>query len=265
MFCVCGFGHLRENFPRKCYADCSNRYRLLLWYSAREEHEGRINMLNIEKKQIAFNRAKRSGSIKYLVIHDTGNKSKGANADAHFNYFNGGNRNSSADFFVDDKKILQINDYNIYNTWQVGDGKGKYGITNANSVGIEICVNSDGNYEKAFANAVRLTKHLMKELNIPVENVVRHYDASRKNCPASMCDNNWAKWKEFKQMLMEEDMKECKFTDISGHFAEKDIKDLFIMGVVNGKDETHYEPNAPVTRGEVAVVARNAIRYITGK
>ena len=60
-------------------------------------------------------------------------------------------------------------------------------------------------------------------------------------------------------------MKDSKFTDISWLFAEQDIKDLFVMGVVNGKDETHYEPNAPVTRGEIAIIARNVIRYITGK
>ena len=222
-------------------------------------------MPEIEKLQIAYNRTKRTSPIKYIVIHDTGNKSKGADANSHYRYFNGGNRNSSADFFVDDTKVLQVNDYTKYQTWHVGDGKGKYSITNSNSIGIEICVNADGDYFKAFVKAVELTKHLMKELNIPIENVVRHYDASRKNCPASMSSDGWLKWNEFKKSLTEENMKYCKFTDISGHFAEEDIKDLFAMGVVNGKDETHYEPNAPVTRGEVAVIARNIIRYITGK
>ena len=157
--------------------------------------------MNIIKKQIKYNISKRTQAIKYIVIHDTGNKSKGADADAHFNYFNGGNRNSSADFFVDDEKILQINDYTEYYTWQCGDGKGKYGITNSNSIGIEICVNSDGNYDKAFEKAIELTKHLMKELNIPAERVVRHYDASRKSCPASMKSNNWSLWNEIKEKL----------------------------------------------------------------
>ena len=219
-------------------------------------------MLDIEKKQIAYNRVKRTSAIKYIVIHDTQNKSKGADADAHFNYFNGGNRNSSADFFVDDKKILQVNDYAKYCTWQVGDGKGKYGITNQNSIGIEICINSDGDYDKAFLNAVELTKYLMKELGIPAERVIRHYDASRKNCPASMSANNWAKWKEFKDKIMECDK---VFVDTKGHFAEKDIEELFKMGIVNGKTEERFMPNEPVTRGEVAAIARRVIRYITGE
>ena len=91
-----------------------------------------------------------------------------------------------------------MNDYAKYYTWHCGDGKGKYGITNSNSIGIEICINSDGNYNTAFQNAVELTKHLMKELNIPLEKVVRHYDASRKNCPARMNKNGWALWNTFK-------------------------------------------------------------------
>ena len=157
--------------------------------------------MQINKKQIAYNRTTRSQKPQYIVIHDTGNKNKGANAEAHFNYFNGGDRQASADFFVDDKQILQVNDYHTYYTWHCGDGKGKNGITNANSIGIEICINSDGNYDIAFQNAVALTKQLMTELNIPIDRVVRHYDASGKNCPASMSADNWALWNTFKVQL----------------------------------------------------------------
>jgi N-acetylmuramoyl-L-alanine amidase len=157
--------------------------------------------MTINKKQIAYNRTKRTQKPQYIVIHDTGNPGKGANADAHFTYFNGGDRQSSADFFVDDTQILQVNDYNTYYTWHCGDGGGKYGITNANSVGIEICVNPESSYDIAFQNTVALTKHLMSELNIPIDRVVRHYDASRKNCPASMSANGWALWNTFKAQL----------------------------------------------------------------
>ena len=157
--------------------------------------------MKINKKQIAYNRTPRNQKPVYIVIHDTGNAGKGANANAHFNYFNGGNRNASADFFVDDTQVLQVNDYNKFYTWHCGDGKGKYGITNRNSVGIEICVNNDGDYNAAFSKTVEITKYLMKELNIPFERVVRHYDASHKNCPASMSKNSWALWQGFKAKL----------------------------------------------------------------
>ena len=158
--------------------------------------------MKINKKQIVYNRTPRTQKPVYIVIHDTGNTGKGANANAHFNYFNGGNRNASADFFVDDTQILQVNDYTQYYTWHCGDGKGKYGITNRNSVGIEICVNSDSNYDVAFCKTVELTKYLMKELNIDIDHVVRHYDASHKNCPASMNKNGWALWNTFKASLV---------------------------------------------------------------
>jgi len=218
--------------------------------------------MDIDKRQIAYNRKTRTGKISYIVIHDTGNKSKGADSCAHFNYFNSANRNSSADFFVDDKKVLQVNDYTKYYTWQVGDGKGKYGITNQNSLGIEICVNADGDYEKAFNNAVELTKHLMRELDIPVERVVRHYDASRKNCPASMSGSDWAKWEEFKGKLKE---KKSMFSDIEESYAKGDIEELHAMGIVNGVTEDKFMPKEPVTREAAAKLARNIIRYITGK
>lgn len=157
--------------------------------------------MTVNKKQIAYNRTKRTQKPQYIVIHDTANTGKGANADAHFQYFNSGDRQSSADFFVDSTQVLQVNDYNTYYTWHCGDGGGKYGITNANSVGIEICVNSESSYDMAFQNTVSLVKHLMAELNIPVDKVVRHYDASRKNCPASMSADNWALWQTFKAQL----------------------------------------------------------------
>ncbi len=222
-------------------------------------------MLQIEKKQIAYNRANRTSSIQYIVIHDTGNKSKGADSDAHFNYFNGGNRSSSADFFVDDKKVLQVNDYTRYYTYQVGDGKGKYGITNQNSIGIEICVNQDGDFDKAYQNAVLLTKKLMADLSIPASRVVRHFDASRKNCPASMQASNWQLWHKFLKQITEETKMEHKFCDIKNHYAEKHIAELFQMGVIGGVDETHFAPNEPVKRADVAIMVRNAIRYIMGR
>ena len=152
--------------------------------------------------QIKYNRSNRGGTpIRYIVVHDTGNPSRGANATAHYNYFNGGDRSSSADFFVDDTQVLCVNDYYKYYTWHCGDGRGKYGITNRNSVGIEFCINVDSDRDKTLARTAQLVRELMQELNIPIERVVRHYDASRKNCPQSMSGNGWAQWYKFKEKL----------------------------------------------------------------
>ena len=200
--------------------------------------------MRINKKQIAYNRTPRTQKPVYIVIHDTGNTGKGANANAHFNYFNGGNRNASADFFVDDSQVLQVNDYTHYYTWHCGDGKGKYGITNRNSVGIEICVNSDSNYDVAFCKTVELTKYLMKELNIDIDHVVRHYDASHKNCPASMNKNGWALWDEFKKSLTinEEDLTMAQYDEL-----KKEIENIRtdVDGLKNKMVYTWVDDNMP--------------------
>lgn len=160
-------------------------------------------MLQITQMPISYNKSyKANRIIEYIVIHDTGNSGVGAGVDNHFKFFNGGNRNASADFFVDDSKIGQFNpDLKNYYMWHCGDGNGAYGITNANSIGIEICINSDGDYNKAVYNAIELVKYLMEKFNVSVNKVVRHYDASRKSCPSSMMANNWSKWNWFKQQL----------------------------------------------------------------
>ena len=63
----------------------------------------------------------------------------------------------------------------------------------------------------------------------------------------------------------EEDKSMAKFKDTNGHFAEKQIDELFEMGIVNGKGNGMFAPDDPITRAEVAIIARNVIRYITGK
>ena len=179
----------------------------------------------------------RTKPIKYIVVHDTGNRKKGADAMAHFEFFNSGNRGSSADVFVDDKVCLKVNDYNKYYTWHCGDGKGKNGISNSNSVGVEICINSDGDFFKALSNTAVFVKELMKELDIPIEKVVRHYDASGKNCPQSMSLDNWALWKNFKNMISES--KEITMTQYEE--LKKDIAQL----KANAEKVYHYGSELP--------------------
>lgn len=157
-------------------------------------------MLGIQKKLVKYNFSPRKVKPAYIIIHDTDNP--GAGALNHFNYFNGGNRGSSADYFVDSTNIIQIIDTDHYYSWAVGDGNGKYGITNRNSVSIEMCLEKDGYPSvETIKNTIDLTKYLMDKYNIGINRVVRHYDASRKPCPNSFKTNNWAKWTSFKNAL----------------------------------------------------------------
>ena len=157
-------------------------------------------MLDIQVKLVKYNFSTRSTKPSYICIHDTDNP--GASANNHYLYFNGGNRGASADYFVDSDNIIQIIDTDNYYSWAVGDGNGKYGITNSNSVSIEMCLEKDGYPSQAtIQNTIDLTKYLMQKYNIGINKVIRHYDASRKSCPNSFKTNNWAKWTSFKNAL----------------------------------------------------------------
>ena len=180
--------------------------------------------MEVVKKQISYNYSARTQPVQYIVVHDTGNTAAGSNASAHFSYFNGGNRGSSADVFVDDHSAWYVNDYTKYYSWHCGDGGGKYGIANANSVGVEMCVNADGDYSAAMQNTAKVVRSLMKELGVPFERVIRHYDASRKNCPASMSYNNWEKWKEFLAMLKSEGLTVDQYNELKMMIQDLSMK-----------------------------------------
>ena len=156
-------------------------------------------MLPINRKISNYNHSSRNGnSIKYIVEHYTGNL--GDTAKNNVDYFYGGNRNASAHYFVDDNSIWQsVEDSNA--AWSVGDGRGAYGITNQNSISIEMCCQSNGQISEATEkNALELTRYLMNKYNVPADRVVRHYDASRKACP-NWSANNWSRWINFKNKL----------------------------------------------------------------
>jgi N-acetylmuramoyl-L-alanine amidase CwlA len=134
----------------------------------------------------------------YIVMHDTGNTTDSDEGNA--NYFCTGSRDASAHYFVDDDSITQVvldDDC----SWHCGDGGGAYGITNRNSIGIEMCRVNNSVTATTEVNAIELVKYLMAKYNIPVERVVRHYDASRKICPASFSANGWSRWYAFKAKL----------------------------------------------------------------
>lgn len=143
---------------------------------------------------------------KYLAIHFTaGSNSKPGRALSVYNTFI--SRPASADFVVDDRDMVQFNpDIKNYYCWAVGDtkqlsrGGAKFNgkAYNKNTISIEICSTcnpatstavSKANHngwsftESALNNAVKLAKMIMKKFNIPIENVVRHYDITGKLCP----------------------------------------------------------------------------------
>ena len=138
----------------------------------------------------------------YVVVHETDNWAKGAGAATHAKALYNGNLAGSVHFYVDDHEIYQtlgISD----GAYAVGDGGGKYGITNRNSINLEICVNPDSDYYTAVKNAKWLCAKLLKERGFGINRLKRHYDASRKNCPRRIIEEGlWNKFVEDVKNLM---------------------------------------------------------------
>lgn len=129
----------------------------------------------------------------YITVHDTANKSKGANAIMHARYINNGSK-VTWHYTVDDTQVVQ-HYIDSRQCWHAGDGKG---AGNTQSIGIEMCVNSDGNFKKTVDNTVELVVHLMLKHNIPIERVVQHNHWSGKNCPTSLRQNVYGiTWNDF--------------------------------------------------------------------
>lgn len=123
---------------------------------------------------------------KYLTIHTTANTAKGATALAHAKLqVNGNSRTASWHFTIDEKEIYQSIPTNEVG-WHAGDGRG---TGNMQSIGIELCVNSDGNFEQTKQNAIWLIRYLMDKHDIPISNVVPHKHWSGKDCPHEILPN----------------------------------------------------------------------------
>lgn len=145
----------------------------------------------------------RKNGKKFITVHDTGNKSKGADAEMHSRLqFNGNSRAASWHWQVDDHEAIQSFPH-ITQCWAAGDGRGD---GNLNSIHVEICINEDGDYNKAVENGAELVRMIMELEGIPVENVKQHYDWSKKDCPKQMRANkNGISWSYFLNMVQEKE------------------------------------------------------------
>lgn len=168
------------------------------------------------KKNLAnkknYGNKRSTSSIKYIVIHFTAND--GDTDENNGKYFHNNVVKTSAHYFVDSDSVTRSVPDN-YVAYSVGGSKynnngGKYygKCTNSNSLSIELCddVKNKKIYPsaKTIANAIELTKTLMKKYGIKADHVIRHYDVTGKSCPAYWCgtSDKDKKWKtEFNNKL----------------------------------------------------------------
>lgn len=158
--------------------------------------------MKINKRLSTTNVTLNANNPKYIIIHETDNTSSGAGAETHCKaQANGNIGKASVHYYVDCTGVYQAVEHK-HATWNCGDGNNRYGINNKNTISIEICVNSDSDYNKAVDNAVELVRYLKNGYYSNCQ-VVRHYDASRKNCPRRILANGY--WNTFLERVNSKD------------------------------------------------------------
>ena len=236
-------------------------------------------MLNIIQDFIPKGRLNRPGRInpmKFITIHNTGNAGRGANAKAHANYIKSdaaAERPASWHYTVDEFGAYQHLPDNE-DAFHAGDGGGN---GNRQSIGIEICMNSDGDLLKATDNAALLTADLCKKYGIPIQNIRQHFNWSGKNCPQMIRARKPYDWDTFidkVKMFLEpikEDEKEMTQEKFNGlmdvylrslgamppnkNIALTEFEQAKAAGITDGT-----RPQDFVTRQEAAVMAFRAAK-----
>ena len=214
----------------------------------------------------------RASEIEFLVIHYTGNN--GDTAENNCRYFASNSAGASAHYFVDEDSICQsVRDTDT--AWHCGTRGVYYHKTcrNANSIGIELCSmkNSKGYFfrKETVERAVELVRELMEKYNIPIENVVRHYDVSHKICPAPFV-NDEAAWEDFKRRLADE-MTQEQFNKMADAwlaslgeratpaYAQEAIRFFMDQGTFKGNAQGQAMAQKPLTRAEYCVLRKREI------
>ena len=149
--------------------------------------------------ETAMARTGEERKILYVVIHETDNVSEGADAEAHNNFIhaNGVDNELSWHYTVDDHEIwhhLPDNETAFHAGDHMEDKGG-----NKNGIGVEMCVNADGDYEKTLQNAQLLAAQLLYEYNLDIDALKKHQDFSGKICPSKLI--NAGRWDEFVQKV----------------------------------------------------------------
>ena len=155
--------------------------------------------LNIIKDFIPTGKRNRPGRVNpmlFVTVHETDNTNKGANARAHANYLKGNdaaNAPVSWHYTVDNTEIYQHLPENE-DSYHAGDGEGR---GNRQSIGIEMAVNSDGDFRLTVDRTIALVADICVRRGIPLANIKQHFDWSGKNCPKNVRAGKPYSWAVF--------------------------------------------------------------------
>lgn len=157
--------------------------------------------MNIDEELLVINPYSRSGekqgSIQYIVVHWVGNANTSAMANR--NYFNSlaytHSTSASSHYIIglEGEIIRCIPDD------EVAFHSGSYSM-NRKSIGIENChPDWEGKFnDNTYNSLVELCAELCEQYGISINNVIRHYDVTRKCCPKYYVEHE-DDWEQFKQ------------------------------------------------------------------
>ncbi len=179
--------------------------------------------MKIYKKKanpISYGGKRSKGSVKYIVIHYTGNK--GDTAKNNVDFFAAGNkRPAGAHFFVDKSGQIGRSIPMNLTAWAVGGSKypgtsggSYYGkCTNSNSVSIELCDLASGAPSQEQMKAVKALVKYIQEYCPNAKTIIRHWDVTGKTCPATMAGKDNKQWKHFHNFLTKGYLFKAKVTE----------------------------------------------------
>ncbi len=180
---------------------------------------------------------------KWIVVHETDNYDKGAGAETHSRAMYNGNLSATVHYYVDDTNIYQCLRHGD-GAYAVGKDYGYHtvdGVSNLNSINIEICVNPDSSYNMARENCIWLVHKLMQDIGIHADHVIRHYDAKGKYCPRKMLDQPEL-WKDFKERIEGEEFDMEKLAVLEAKVKELEGR---IEGLENPMIYNYIDENMP--------------------
>jgi len=184
-----------------------------------------MSKLKIRKALLPKNEYSRPGtklkSINGIVIHWTANP--GGTADNHVSYFNHlalqnpdddtPDRYAGAHYFVDiSGEVVQLvpddeRAYHVGAKTYKPEALKKFKTTYPNNclIGIELChPDSTGKFtEETLKSTRQLILKLMSDYDLLLEDVVRHYDITGKNCPKYFVENE-IEYKLFRDSILED-------------------------------------------------------------
>ena len=191
----------------------------------------------------------------WITIHETGNPAQGADAEAHGDYLDSKTGETdlvSWHYTVDDHAIVQhLPDGET--AYHAGDGRD--GPGNTTSIGVELCVNSGGDFAATQANAAALVRLLMAEHGIPIDHVVQHNHWSGKDCPYNIRHTAGA-WEGFLAL--------CRGETPAGGVSELDT-DVETLAQVDILDDTDYWKSGKYAADTVATLIGNMADYVRAK